>query len=361
VRILAPAAYAERVAALGCEHRPLPAAAEFDPTHGRAAEDQRPYLLETLFGPALPAAFAVEVARRRPQVAVGDYLLRGVLCQGEAERVATVPLVHTGFDFHGATDGEGRAPGGWRWQHAQVGAIRRRLGLDALPVGPDSVSVAFARRSAATLVTLPRAFDTWVDPPAGVEHVGWIDERPPTAAGDWRSPWPAGDARPLVVVSMGTTYMHQERVVERIARALAPLDARVLVLSGRELAPGELALPVGVEARAYEPHATLLPQASAVVSHGGTGTLLAALAAGLPVVCLPLGRDQAGNARRVEQLGFGLALEPQADERRIRAAVAAALTSPGLRAAAAVLARRAAADDGEARAVATLERLADDR
>jgi UDP:flavonoid glycosyltransferase YjiC (YdhE family) len=70
------------------------------------------------------------------------------------------------------------------------------------------------------------------------------------------------------------------------------------------------------------PHSIVLQHASAVVTHGGHGTVARALAAGVPVVALPHGRDQADNAVRVEARGAGIAIKKSASPARIARAVA---------------------------------------
>src|SRR5207342_1748482 len=102
------------------------------------------------------------------------------------------------------------------------------LGLAALPLGSDSVTVALARRASASLVVMPREYDDWPDPPEGVVHVGPIFEE--VAGLKWESPWPPDDRRPLIVVSMGTTYMQHEDLLGRIALALDELEVRALLL-----------------------------------------------------------------------------------------------------------------------------------
>jgi len=53
----------------------------------------------------------------------------------------------------------------------------------------------------------------------------------------------------------------------------------------------------------------VLAQADAIASHGGYGSMLGALAAGVPQVVLPLfGGDQWANASRLVELGVGIAL-----------------------------------------------------
>ena len=53
----------------------------------------------------------------------------------------------------------------------------------------------------------------------------------------------------------------------------------------------------------------VLPRCAAVVSHGGSGSVVGALAHGLPMVLLPLGADQPLNARRCETLGVARVLD----------------------------------------------------
>jgi UDP:flavonoid glycosyltransferase YjiC (YdhE family) len=140
-------------------------------------------------------------------------------------------------------------------------------------------------------------------------------------------------------------------------QALAGMDARVLVLTGSELAPGEIDPVPGVHVRRYLPHAAVLQDAALVVTHAGTGTLMASFAAGAPVICIPLGRDQDSNARRVEELGLGTVLAPTAEPDEIRAATTETLTSPPMHDAARRMADAIRAYGDGTRAIAALESL----
>jgi UDP:flavonoid glycosyltransferase YjiC (YdhE family) len=85
----------------------------------------------------------------------------------------------------------------------------------------------------------------------------------------------------------------------------------------------------------YVAQQDLLPHCDAVISHAGSGTFLAALAAGLPQLCLPQSADQFLNAAAAEDARCGLALQPlDVSPRAIRSAVEQLLTDRGLRAAA---------------------------
>jgi UDP:flavonoid glycosyltransferase YjiC (YdhE family) len=85
--------------------------------------------------------------------------------------------------------------------------------------------------------------------------------------------------------------------------------------------PGTLGtVPANVHVEEWVPQRDVLARASAVVCHGGSGTVRGALAAGLPLVVTPLGADQPHNARRVAAVGAGIAL-PAPDAASLRAAV----------------------------------------
>jgi UDP:flavonoid glycosyltransferase YjiC (YdhE family) len=89
-----------------------------------------------------------------------------------------------------------------------------------------------------------------------------------------------------------------------------------------------------VEVVRYVPHDRVLPFASLVVTHAGLGTVMTTLAHGVPMVCVPLGRDQFFNAARVAALGVGRGLDANADERAIAAAVRAVIDDDEMRRAA---------------------------
>jgi UDP:flavonoid glycosyltransferase YjiC (YdhE family) len=121
------------------------------------------------------------------------------------------------------------------------------------------------------------------------------------------------DPRPLVPVSFGTMVPvdgHYPGLYRTVIDALAALPVRVLVTIGRQADPAALGpLPENVRVERWVPLADVLPHAAAFVTHGGAGTTLAALAAGVPMAFLPISADQPLNARLVARHGAGLALE----------------------------------------------------
>lgn len=149
------------------------------------------------------------------------------------------------------------------------------------------------------------------------------------------APWaPADDARPLVYVTFGTIVgsVAEFRSVYRTALdAVADLPVRALLTTGRSIEAGSLgAIPANVHVEQWVPQREVLPRAAAVVCHGGSGTLLGALAAGLPLVVIGLGADQPHNGELVATAGAGLALT-KPDASALRAAIQRALNEPELR------------------------------
>ncbi len=122
---------------------------------------------------------------------------------------------------------------------------------------------------------------------------------------------------------------------------------RAIVTTGPALDPGSVTGSANVEVVPSAPHSAVLEHAAAVVTHGGHGTVIKALAAGVPMVVLPHGRDQLDNAVRVSSRGAGVKLKKTASAAQIARAVSTILADPAYRQSAAALGaviRRDAAD-----------------
>jgi UDP:flavonoid glycosyltransferase YjiC (YdhE family) len=123
--------------------------------------------------------------------------------------------------------------------------------------------------------------------------------------------WIEGSA-PFVYVTFGSVAGLLglfPRVYRATIEQLAGLRARVLMTIGDGAHPGELGpLPPNVHGERWIAQEAVIPHADAVVCHGGS--VMGALAHGVPVVALPIFADnQWRNARRVHDLGGGIALE----------------------------------------------------
>jgi MGT family glycosyltransferase len=162
---------------------------------------------------------------------------------------------------------------------------------------------------------------------------------------------------PLVLVSLGTTPMDEEPVLERVLEALGRLPVRGLLTAGAHLAPSSFDAPADVLVTGYVPHASVLPVTDLVVTHAGLGTVTAALAFGVPLLCLPLGRDQFQNADRVVELGVGESLSSGADPSHIADAITRLLGDDDLRGRVRRLAEAIEAESRPGRALAEIVAL----
>jgi UDP:flavonoid glycosyltransferase YjiC (YdhE family) len=118
-------------------------------------------------------------------------------------------------------------------------------------------------------------------------------------------------SRKCVYVTLGTVFNSGSGdLFERLLAGLAEVDADVVVTVGRDVDPAAFGpQPDHLHIKRFVPQADQLPTANLVVSHGGSGTLMATLAHGLPSVLLPLGADQPHNGARAEALGLAHILD----------------------------------------------------
>jgi UDP:flavonoid glycosyltransferase YjiC (YdhE family) len=128
---------------------------------------------------------------------------------------------------------------------------------------------------------------------------------------------------PAVLVTLGTVFSDRDRVWRTFLSAMAEV-AGTVVATGTSPGYGEQHpnLPGNVRLVGYVPHSLLLPGCEAIVCHGGFNTVLGAICAGVPLVCVPLAGDQYHNAGVVEQLGLGRRLAgSRLTQRQLREAV----------------------------------------
>ncbi len=289
------------------------------------------------------------VERESPDVLVVDCLLFGVLAAAESMGANTAVLVHSAPGLLEPPDG----PFEQTLLLAPINAVRASAGLAPVAHAWD----VWARFP--TLCASLRVLDPLADQaPESFRYVGPVFERMPDSG--WRAPWAADDTHPLVLVSFsaGDAWDQTSRI-QRTLVALAETPVRVLVTAGSANVSG-LTIPDNAVVIPGVPHAEVLPSVAAVVTHGGHGTVTAALAHAVPVICLPnLTSDQPGIAAQIAALGAGLALDGDAatpDD--IRAAVVTVLREPSYAAAARRLAAMIAESHSAEASVTLLKHVA---
>lgn len=230
---------------------------------------------------------------------------------------------------------------------------RQAMGL--APVGSLEASI---RRADRVILLTSAAFDFVPTQPDPQVVYGGIPIPPDELAGaDWSAPWSA-DGRPRVLVSLSTTYMAQEDLLGRLVEAVGGVDAHALVTVGAGMRGRRLpAAPPNVTLTEFAPHGSVLPDVDLVVTHGGHGTVVRALAAGVPVLVVPIGRDQPDNAARVVHHGVGASVSRRASPTRLRAKIEELLGDADLRRRTAAFAELLRPDLGAPQAVAALTDL----
>jgi UDP:flavonoid glycosyltransferase YjiC (YdhE family) len=207
------------------------------------------------------------------------------------------------------------------WHRHGLGSTSRRVGqlyLDACPPQFQTADLADIGRTTRVVKVRPGQFD---GPPA----------EPPALLADL--------GRPGAYVTLGTVSVFSTpRLLGRIASALAPLFASVVVTTGPNSVDSLGDLPPNVYPIDYVPQSLVLPAVDVVVSHGGAGGTVGAIMHGLPHLVLPGdGQSQITTAEAVHRVGAGLRLrDDERDDAHIADAARRLITEPSF----AVTARR---------------------
>src|SRR5215211_2364477 len=361
VRILADPTVAAGASAAGCAFTPWREAPHINSLAEQTAliaafEGGNPYralqALKHFAGREMTRRFAAEVittAQSSPVDAIlADSVMPGIVIGALATGLPTaglmaniylrptigLPLLGTGWSPARTVLGRARdrlAPAAAQWLLARtlprVNAVVASFGHP-----PLAEMFGYLDRCARVLVMTSPSFDFPAPHlPDNVQYVGPQLDDP-----DWATqrPWQRKGDEPLVLVATSSVYQDQTDVLRRIARALGQLPVRAVLTTGRAVEPKDVPAPPNVEVLQAAPHQQILADASVVVTHAGHGTVLKALSAGVPLVCMPMGRDQKDNTVRVLRLGAGVRLGKDAPADRVAAAVRQVLDDPAYRAAA---------------------------
>jgi UDP:flavonoid glycosyltransferase YjiC (YdhE family) len=337
VTILSQPSVARRATAIGCAFVPF----------SQVGDYRRDVVLEGQLDVGIPMltgeSIAVDVleSARQADVLVVDPNLAGALAAAEVVSQPSVVLLHSLFKtFVDVWFGDL-----WPFLADPINATRRAVGAD------DAVSWAdMITRHDAIISPVPSAFDTHVESvAAALDHVGFLVPRSRDTAD---LGLPPGDD-PLVAVSFSTTFHGQDKAIECVLGALADERVRIVVTTSGQYTATDV--PDNAAVAEFVPHAGLFAHADAVITHGGLGTIAAALRAALPTLCIPMGRDQFLNAERVCALGAGVMHLTELDAHDLRRHVRALLDDPRYRAHAAAVAdkSRSAGEAGKAAAILT--------
>ncbi len=362
VLVAAPASYAGAVARAGLAHAPF---ADVPPELIGPVMATLPMLgfdeanetvTREIFG-RLDAQHALPGVRRTVEAWQPDVILREPMELGSlaAAEASSIPHVEVSIGLTSTMI----------WA---IGQIARPLAeLDALVGLPEGRLLA-AMRSAPAFSAVPAILDDSeaILGEAGLNRPVTRYRADTTHAGRLPAAW-GEPADPLVYVTFGTVAAgldHLSGLHEAALAALADQPVRVLMTTG--LAAGALVPPPwprNARVETYWPQDDVMPFAAAVVGHGGFGTTMSALAAGVPQVLMPLfAIDQRMNADRVAAMGAGIRVEDApAGADQLAQAVTSVLAGDRYGARAQVLAAEIAALPEAAALVPEIERIADAR
>lgn len=297
-----------------------------------------------VFGPARSVTHQTldTIKNMDPDVLVVDCLMPGAIIAGEVERIPVAVVFHFPEYFPGPNRPPGimglipgKGPLG-KFRDRLLGAVFHKVLNRYLPslnelyteynLKPLERTADIMSRPALRLMTTLRSFDFPVIPaPDNIRYSGPVLDDPDWVE-PWTDPWDPEDARPLVVVSLSSTFMDQKNVLQRIISALGRLEIRALVTLGPVLNPNDFSPATNTRLVRSAPHSVIFPVADLVITHAGHGTIMRALSHGIPLLCMPLGRDQLDNAAKVSYHGCGIRLSSKSGENRIQRAVMSLLT-----------------------------------
>ncbi|MDI5961223.1 glycosyltransferase [Streptomyces sp. SL13] len=182
---------------------------------------------------------------------------------------------------------------------------------------------------------VPEAFYPPSLRPAGAGYFQVPSPRRPTPLPRTVADLP-GD-RPLVLAGLGSNAAMVpgiDRILDAIIVALGRLPVSAVVALGADQDPwawtGARAPNVVLES--FVPQQELLSTCDLFITHAGFNGVREAIAAGVPMVALPLFADQPATAARVEEIGLGRVLDPAVvDPETLAVTVARTLRNPAVR------------------------------
>lgn len=192
-----------------------------------------------------------------------------------------------------------------------------RVGLEPAP---------FAGLFRGTYIDISPAGLHPAEPPAGTQIIPLRPALRGTGSAEWRDRLPTEHR--VVYVTLGTQFNDTGRFA-LLFEALATVDHTAIVTVGANQDPSTLHAPANVIVEQFIPQGEVLPLADAVLCHGGSGSTLAALAHGVPLVMLPSAADQFENAAACSRSGAAIELRPPAvSVESIRSSLEAVLAEP---------------------------------
>lgn len=341
VSILSQPSVRRRAEGAGYDFFPFSQLDDYD--RGEPIESQLSRSIPALTGTAVGEDLLAILEAEQADLVVVDPNLTGALAAANSVGCPSVVLLHSLYQtFVDTWFGEL-----WQFLADPINATRRHFGVE-----PATSWASLFDDHELIISPVPAIFDAaGIDRPPAMRSYGFLVP-PPTGA---HVDFPPGD-EPAVLVSLSTTQQNQSDLLATIVEALADLPVRALVTTGGMVDQATLLVPANVVTTEFADHQHALAKAAVMVTHAGLGSTSAALTAGVPLVCTPIGRDQPLNARRAADLGAAIVVEsPTSDD--IAQGITDAIANPSYAEAARSIATAAEGEGGPSRAASGVRSL----
>jgi MGT family glycosyltransferase len=260
--------------------------------------------------------------RAGAEAAVFDQLATGYTA---AAKEVGLPIIHVAIALPGnAWDWAPPATFGWPYRAGRMARLRNRTGYAILRylvrtyrakvsdyyqlhgVPYDPYGPTFGCSQLAQITQMPAAFDfPNPDLPPWFHYTGPFDDGRGRA--EVQFPWERLTGEPLIYASMGTLQNGIEHVFHTIAGACSGIGCQLVLSIGSKLKPDGIGpLPENCIAVEYAPQRELLRRARLCITHAGLNTALESLAAGVPMVAIPVTNDQPGVGARIAYTRTGV-------------------------------------------------------
>ena len=186
-----------------------------------------------------------------------------------------------------------------RRQRRVIGGWSDRFGL-----APRRRTLEDCLSPQAQIAQVVRGYDFPRPEPWPFEAVGPL-RRPEEEAGGQPLPFDFSPCRPLVFATLGTLQGGRIRLFRAIAKACREAGADLLVAHGGQLSPDQARSIGATFVTDFVPYRAVLRRAALCITHGGSNTVLDALACGVPLLVRPVAFDQKGNLARIRHHRLG--------------------------------------------------------
>jgi MGT family glycosyltransferase len=186
------------------------------------------------------------------------------------------------------------------WENNQIINFQKRNGIES--------EKRLDEQAALVLVYTSRLFFGEKELPDFYHFVGPVlKERPTPYDFDWKR-FESMKNRPCILISLGTTFTHEEQqpFFQKAIEALKDENLTVLIVSDPKLYEE---IPDNFIIQKRVPQLELLPYLQLVISHAGQNTVSETLSWGIPLIVLPIAFDQSQVANEVVRLEAGIRLK----------------------------------------------------